>query len=99
TPLMVVTSIPPWPNASPPATGINEMLAKLSGDIYSYLLKQKFEPGTEQQASVFLMDVRSGQAFSLNPGIAYSGMSLIKIPILVALYRHLAGTPTEIQAG
>jgi uncharacterized protein YraI len=98
TPLMVVTSIPPWPNASPPAT-IDETLAKLSSDIYDYLLKQKFEPGTEQQASVFLMDMRSGQAFTLNPGIAYSGMSLIKIPILVALYRRLGGTPTEVQAG
>ncbi len=98
TPLMVVTSVPPWPNATPPAA-IDENLAKLSSDIYSYLLKQKFEPGTEQQASVFLMDVRSGQAFSLNPGIAYSGMSLIKIPIVVALFRKLDTTPTEIQAG
>jgi uncharacterized protein YraI/beta-lactamase class A len=96
---MVVTAIPPWNVTVTPPTGQNVTLAKLSNDIYQYLLKQKFEPGTEQQGSVFLMDLRTGQTFSLNPGIAYSGMSLIKIPILVTLYRQLSGPPTPIQAG
>jgi uncharacterized protein YraI len=98
TPLKVVTSIPPWPNATPSAGNVDATLEKLSIDIYEYLLKQKFEPGTPQQASVFLMDMRSGQAFSLNPGIAYSGMSLIKIPILVSLFARLETTPTQAQA-
>ena len=74
------------------------MLTKLSAEIYDHLLKQKFEPHTNQQGSVFLMDLRTRNAISLNPGIAYSGMSLVKIPILAALYRKLSATPNETQA-
>lgn len=93
---MVVTSLPPWtvtPNAS-----TKGKLSSLSNDIYNYLLNQQFVPGTDKQGSAFLMDLSTGEHFSLNPGIAYSGMSLIKIPILVSLYRKLTGVPTREQA-
>ncbi len=96
TPNQVVAAQPPW-NASPVTP--DAALQKLGNDIFSYLLAAKFEPNTSRQASLFLMDLRTGQALSLNPGIAYSGMSLIKIPILLAVYRLLNQPPTADQAG
>jgi beta-lactamase class A len=96
TPQMVVTSAPPWAGASA-GTG-DAVLTKLSAEVYDYLLRQKFAPNTTQQGSVFLMDLRTRNAIVLNPGVAYSGMSLVKIPILAALYRKLNAIPNETQA-
>ncbi|MHB8752128.1 MAG: serine hydrolase, partial [Aggregatilineales bacterium] len=92
---MVVAAPPPW--ATGPAIP-DQGLQQLGTQIFDYLLNAKFSPGTDRQASAFLMDLRSGQAVSLNPGVAYSGMSLIKIPILIAVYRALNGLPTPDQA-
>ena len=36
-------------------------------------------------ASVFVMDLATGDNFALNDGVAFSGMSLTKIAILAAL--------------
>ncbi len=94
---MVVMSVPPWQGAATPGSP-SDQLVQLGDTIYDYLLKQKYEPGTDRQGSVFLMDLKTGQAISLNPDIAYSGMSLIKIPILVTLYRKLSNIPNEAQA-
>lgn len=92
---MVVVAPPPWASA-PAVTDPN--LQQLGTQIFDYLLKADFAPGTDRQASAFLMDLRTGQAVSLNPGVAYSGMSLIKIPILLAVYRALDGLPTPDEA-
>jgi uncharacterized protein YraI len=96
TPQMIVTSVPPFTATLPPGT--NDLLGKLASDIYDYLLQNKFEPGTDTQGSAFLLDLRTGHAISLNPGVAYSGMSLAKIPILVSLYRKLDTTPNKAEA-
>lgn len=92
---MIVTSVPPF-TATPPGT--NDLVDKLASDIYDYLIQNKFEPGTDMQGSAFLLDLRTGHAISLNPGVAYSGMSLVKIPILVALYRKLDTIPNKAEA-
>ncbi len=96
TPNMVLAAQPPWLTAPRPTP--DPSLVKLGNELWSYLLSAKFAPFTERQASLFLMDLRTGQAISLNPGVAYSGMSLIKIPILLAVYRKLNGPPTPEQA-
>jgi len=94
---MVVMSVPPWQGSATPSSP-GDQIVQLGDSIYNYLLTQKYEPGTERQGSVFLLDLKTGQAISLNPDIAYSGMSLIKIPILVTLYRKLSNVPNEAQA-
>jgi uncharacterized protein YraI len=96
TPLMVVTSAPLW--TVTPIAPLQDHLEQLSQTIYAYLLSQHFEPTTEKVGSVFLMDLQTGERYSINPGIAYSGMSLTKIAILVAVYRKIAAIPTLDQA-
>jgi uncharacterized protein YraI len=96
TPIMVLTSQPPWtstPEASSPS------LEALANQIYSYLLTQNYAPFTEQQASLFIYDLQTGASYTLNPGVAYSGMSLIKIPILVTLFKKIGKLPSKVQAG
>ncbi len=97
TPAMVVTSVPAW--TITPVAGPNEVLETLSNDLYAYLLSQHFEPGTERQGAVFVMNLRTGHMFAINPNVAFSASSLMKIPVMVSVYRKLAGTPpSETQA-
>lgn len=44
-------------------------------------------------ASVFLKDLQSGGEISINAEVAYSGMSLMKIPIMVEIYRQIDQAP------
>jgi uncharacterized protein YraI len=96
TPPMVVTSAPNW--EATPISLVRSRLEPVSNAIYEFLLSRGFEPGTQKVGSAFLMDLQTGEQISINPGVAYSGMSLIKIPILVAAYRKFASIPTIDQA-
>lgn len=101
TPPFVVTSAPPW-NGSDPSedtpieTSVD--LPALGDQILSYLLTQGFAPEEDTFGSVFLLDLETGNSISLGRDIAYSGMSLIKIPILAAYYRFLNQPPDARQA-
>jgi beta-lactamase class A len=44
-------------------------------------------------ASVFFKDLQTGDEILINTDIAYSGMSLMKIPIMAEVYRQLAQLP------
>jgi beta-lactamase class A len=94
TPPQVVTSVPRWTAIAPP----ERRLGKLADSVYQLLLRRGFEPGTQKVASAFLMDVQTGEHYSIYPSIAYSGASLIKLPILVAFYRRIASVPSFTQA-
>jgi beta-lactamase class A len=96
TPLMVVTSVPS--GAATPLAGTDGILTQLGQDIYHYLLTQRFEPGTDRQGSIFIMDLTSGRSVSVNPGVVYSAASLMKLPVLVALYRKLDRLPSADEA-
>src|SRR5262249_1088859 len=87
TPEMIVVSAPVWAEA--PVAPLNLTLDQLSKDLFSQLLKNNYVPNSPMQGSVFLLDLRTHQSFTLNPNVAYSGMSLAKIPVLVALFRKL----------
>lgn len=95
-PPVVVTSQPAW--TAPPDFPLNKRLETLSHLIYDYLLSRRFVPGTQKVGSVFLLDLNTGENYSIYPRVAYSGMSLIKIPILVAVYRKIGAIPTMDQA-
>jgi len=44
-------------------------------------------------AGVFIKDLQSGGVILVNTGVAYSGMSLMKIPIMVEIYRQIDQPP------
>jgi uncharacterized protein YraI len=95
TPQMLVVSGAPWQGA-PHANGT---LASTLGQLmYNYLLEQNYIPYSPQFASVFVMDLQTGDHFTLNGGIAYSGMSLTKIPILVSYFVRHEGPLSDDEA-
>ncbi len=102
TPQMVVTASSPWisvdngNNTQPPPSSDN--LTRLGNAVYDLLMQNEFVPGTERQGSVFVLDLDTQQSISLNPNIAYSAVSMMKIPVITAFYRKLDGQPTKDQA-
>lgn len=95
TPQMIVVDGVPWKDATP-APG--QLASTLGEEMHSYLLEQGYVPFTDQFASVFVMDLATGDTFTLNGGIAYSGMSLTKIPILVTYFQRHNGPISSDEA-
>ncbi|MBN1964486.1 MAG: serine hydrolase [Anaerolineae bacterium] len=100
TPPFVITSEPPWQPTEVAANNVTPALtpeppsvdmAVLGENILAYLLSQGFIPEEDRFGSVFILNLQTGENLSLGTGIAYSGMSLIKIPILVEYYRQHHG--------
>lgn len=48
-------------------------------------------------ASIFIMDLQTGEEIRINSDLALSGMSILKIPIFVEAYRHLSLPLTDYQ--
>lgn len=83
TPNTVVVSQPPladFGNNSP------RLAAELGEPIHVYLLSQGLAPRTDREGSVFVLDLFTNEHFTLNGGVAYSGMSINKIPVLVTYF-------------
>lgn len=99
TPPMVRTSTAPWLTATAtPHASADADLVSVSNTIYDLMLSRRFDPATSRQGSAFLLDLNTGQNVTINPGVAYSGMSLIKIPVMTAFYRKLDLLPTAAEA-
>jgi len=49
-------------------------------------------------ASVYILDLRTGEEVNINGDVAFSAASTIKVPILVDYYRHLWVSPTQDEA-
>jgi len=88
TPQIVTVNGAPWDSARAPSGA----LASTVGEpIFEYLLEHRFAPYTDRLASVFVMDLKTGDTFSLYDKVAFSGMSLTKIPILVTYFQRHEG--------
>ncbi len=62
-------------------------LARTLGEpLHSFMLSQGLVPRTDREGSMFVMDLLTGEHFTLNGGVAYSGMSIMKIPVLVSYF-------------
>lgn len=48
-------------------------------------------------ASVFILDLESGQEVFIDAGIAMSGMDLLKVPIVLDSFRMIEGAPSLVQ--
>lgn len=48
-------------------------------------------------AGIFVKDLETGDELGINDGVAYAGMSVLKIPLMVETYRLLDTSPTLTQ--
>ncbi len=74
-------------------------LEALASQIANYLTDQKFIPGTTRQGSVYIEDLLSGAAVTVNPNVVYSGVSMSKIAVLLTFYEQIVAPPTKTEAG
>ncbi len=95
TPQTIVVNGAPWTNAPVPS---GQLASTLGAQIHKYLLDQGFQPFSERLASVFVMDLKTGDSFTINDNVAFSGMSLTKIAILAAYFKQTHGPLTADQA-
>lgn len=58
---------------------------------------QDYEQATGGVASVFLLELATGEERAINAGVAMSGMDLLKAPLVLELYRVLDRPPTLSQ--
>lgn len=58
---------------------------------------QVFEQETGGVASVFIMDLQTGQVVPINENVAMSGIDLLRIPIVLETYRTIDSLPTLTQ--
>ncbi|MDH7473651.1 MAG: serine hydrolase [Anaerolineae bacterium] len=73
-------------NVNPPHFGLEDGLKPLLLDISNEF------PGV---TSLYVADLSSGETLSHNLHVVYSGMSLLKVGILVTAYRHWNGDPPD----
>lgn len=66
---------------------------QLGNALWQITLNSGFDPETSKFASLFLMDLQTGEAISFADDIAYSGTSVAKISILARLYAALEAPP------
>ncbi len=95
TPQIVLANGAPWDGA-PVASG--QLANTLGQQVYTYLTAQGFIPFTHKFGSVFVMDLKTGDRFTINGGIAFSGMSLTKIGILITYFARHEGPFTDDEA-
>ena len=95
TPQTVVVDGAPWEDATLAA---GTLAATLGNAMHEFLLEQNFIPYSDRMASVFVLDLTSGDTFTLNGDVAYSGMSLTKIPILAAYFQRHSGPLSRDEA-
>ncbi|MBI5957990.1 MAG: serine hydrolase [Chloroflexi bacterium] len=95
TPDTVVVNGAPWTGAQSAPGALANTLGQ---PVHAYLLDQGFAPYTDHLASVFVMDLTSGDTFTVNDGVAFSGMSLTKIPILAAYFQRHVGPLSKEEA-
>lgn len=85
TPQTVIADGAPW-NGAPQPTG--QLAATLGAQMHTYLVGNGYTPYGDRVASVFVLDLTTGDTFTLNGNMAFSGMSLTKIPILAAYFQR-----------
>ena len=95
TPQIVVAAGGPSSGAALPG---GELAQTLGLDLHNYLLDNNFTPFTDRFGAVFVLDLATGDSFALNDDVAFSGMSLTKIPILAAFFEHHDGPLSEEHA-
>jgi hypothetical protein len=85
----------PVTDADSSGPGINS----LRNMIVEYLDSQGFiYDGQTTVASVFILDLQTGEEVNLLGDVAFSAASTVKVPILIDYYRHLLFDPSQDEA-
>lgn len=58
---------------------------------------QDYDQQTGGASSVFVLELETGQEININANVAMSGMDLLKVPLVLELYRILDNRPTLSQ--
>jgi hypothetical protein len=81
------------------AMGENPSIDALRDLIIQYLDSQGFVyDGQSTVASVFILDLETGEEVNLLGDVAVSAASTVKLPILISYYRNLLFAPTQDEA-
>lgn len=83
-------------NATP--INVRDEFTALGEQLWEIVLDGGFDPQTSRLGALYLMDLQTGEAISFGGDLAFSGMSINKISILVALYAMLNQSPDLDQA-
>lgn len=74
-------------------------IATLEALIIDYLDSENFiYDGQTTVASVFILDLETGEEVNINSDVAYSAASIIKLPIMIDYFRYLNTTPSQEEA-
>src|SRR5690606_25660799 len=95
TPQIVVAAGAPGADAALPG---GQLAQTLGQDLHNFLLENDFTPFTNRFGSVFVFDLLTCDSFLLNDDVAYSGMSLPKIPFFSIYLRYHDGSLSEEHA-
>lgn len=95
TPQTVIADGAPWSGAPQPS---GQLAATLGMQMHNYLVGNGYTPYGERVASVFVLDLTTGDTFTLNGDMAFSGMSITKIPILAAYFQRFPMPTTWDEA-
>ncbi len=78
---------------------VDSGLEALRNLIITYLDSQGFiYDGQTTVASVYIMDLTTGEEINLNGDVAFSAASTVKIPIMLAYYHYAAFAPSQEEA-
>ncbi len=78
---------------------VDSGLEALRNLIITYLDSQGFiYDGQTTVASVYIMDLTTGEEINLNGDVAFSAASTVKIPIMLAYYYYAAFAPSQEEA-
>ncbi len=76
-------------------TAAKPSLTSLTDVFTTYLSYKKFDG----IASIVVVDLKSGQEFTLNPDVAFTGMSVMKIPIIIQYFWKMDTPPPPDRVG
>ncbi|MBC7809651.1 MAG: serine hydrolase [Burkholderiales bacterium] len=81
------------------SSAANTDIGALERLIRAYLIANDFPPdGPSSVASVYIMDLQTGEEISINGDVTFSAASIIKVAILIDYFRSLTFAPTSDEA-
>jgi len=97
--LPTLTPTPSVIQSSPGLSGdtvpLSPEFASLGSQLWNQVLELGFDPQTSRFASLFVLDLQTGEAITFGNDIAYRGTSVNKISILTRLYGTLNAPPPQ----
>lgn len=72
---------------------ISPQFQALGSQLWNMILAAGFEPDTSRVGALFLLDLQTGEAVTFGNNLAFSGMSINKIPVLTELFNVLDAPP------